>query len=1066
MTPSSPATADRILKYTTVAANVLRDVVTASQIPFFSTVWTIALAIVPMVQNARFQRDRCFRILEEIHHSLCALTSLSIYSDGIQAPKMLHQIAQYVNTLQKFHSCLRSQQELGTLKRLFKRGEIIAQLDICEKELKASLATFIGKKRVGLATAVVEFDIDTEMRHQELLEIISSQSSLYDTRSSTGQSSLNASSVSFSSLPATPKIFHGREAELENLVNILIVQPARIAILGPGGMGKTTLAIAALHDARVAERYSTCYFISCDSAHTSNSLVAIIASSLGLEASGGFSGAVIRHLSAGPSCLLILDNFETPWEPMDGRAKVEEFLSLLTDVQHVTLLITMRGAERPGKVRWTRPFLRPLTPLAQTAARQTFIDIADDFHNDSEVDRLLGITENVPLAIQLVASIAASEGCEITLERWNFERTTLLSAGCDKRSNLEISITLSLSSPRMLSSPHAAELLSLMSLLSDGISDLDLAQSNIPIPDIPNCKTTLVRTSLAYIDHAGRFKVLAPIREYIHLTKPPSIQLVQPMRKYLIDLLKLYMAWSDTSSFAIDLVPRLVSNLGNLHSVLLQGLDTDHSELRESILGIIMLNHLNVRMNRGLTPLMLRLPEILSRMDDHYLHGQFITGAFEARRFYTLPNLEVAIDEGIKHFQLLQERNEEGAYYFNRSRDFEKAEHFYLRALSVASQCSSATAKVKPLAGLGTLEWSYGNYSKGLQLAKETYRISRLSGNVWGELNGVRLQALCYALLGNFKQSLELLDEGKGLIVRAGVQGGEMESILMNIEANVYQDKTEYSTARHIQEAILHQTSAVLSPISHAFALVSIATLDIVTGTSADIVARNLDAGRTSFRIAQDARGIMLCDCNHADLRLREGDTIWARVEYIRLFFATWGRDNELARYCVAKLADPIEPMHSEMESARWAVVFLAFALLPVVRSPLMVHGALRRLGDVLARQGADDAALSLLNLALEGFTSMDVHQSRAECMRTIGDVYMRHGDLSKARETWEAARPLFERSEQKKEVARIDERLQTLSTAKKLEDLPKTELPVPQIPLHDSDMEGEEQKPHLIPDM
>jgi hypothetical protein len=203
-----------------------------------------------------------------------------------------------------------------------------------------------------------------------------------------------------------------------------------------------------------------------------------------------------------------------------------------------------------------------------------------------------------------------------------------------------------------------------MSLLSDGISDLDLFQSNIPIQDIPSCKTTLIRTSLAYVDHAGQLRVLAPIRDYIRVARPPSLQLVRPLRKYLIDLLKLYMAWWDASAFAVDLVPHLVSNLGNLHSLLLHGLGSDHSDLKESILGIIMLNHLSLRMNRGLTPLMMRLPDILSGMDDHGLYGRFITEALEAWQFYTLPNLELAIDKAIEDFRIIQDRDEEGEYMY------------------------------------------------------------------------------------------------------------------------------------------------------------------------------------------------------------------------------------------------------------------------------------------------------------------------------------------------------------------------------------------------------------------
>ncbi|KAJ7926037.1 hypothetical protein B0H13DRAFT_2565702 [Mycena leptocephala] len=1038
MSPSSPP--HKLLEYTAMAANALHDVATASQIPFLGRVCTLTLTIIPMVQSTRIQRERCFRIMEEIHHSLCALTSLSIHSDNIHAPRMLDQIAQYAGTLQKLDSCLRSQRELGTIRRLFKQGEITAQLDTCEAELRERFDTFTTEQGVGLATALVELNIDTETRHQELLEMIASQSGSFDDLSSIGRSSSNVSSVSFSNLPATPKIFHGREAELKELIDSLLGQSGpRIAILGPGGMGKTTLATVALHHPKVAQRYPTCHFVSCDSARTCGALVATLASNCALEASRGLERVVVHHLSSGPPCLLILDNFETPWEPAECRAEVEEFLSKLADITHMALVITMRGAERPGKVGWTRPFLRPLMPLTPDAARKTFIDIADEVHDNSEVDRLLYITDNVPLAIQLVAAIAATEGCQTALERWERERTAILSAGHDKRSNLEISIVLSLSSPRLLASPHAVELLSLMSLLSDGITDLDLVQCKIGIPDIAHCKTTLIRTSLAYNDHAGRFKVLAPIRDYINLARPPSLELVRPLRKYLIELLKLYVAWWHASTFAIDLVPRLVSNLGNLHNVLLQGLDSDQTDLRESVLGILLLNDLNGTMNRGLSPLMLRLPEILSAMDDHELHGRFTTEAFESGRFYTLPNPELAIDKATEHFRLVEDHDAEArlycaiaSYYSECAGDVKKAERFFSLALSAASQ---DRAKVRPLGNLGLMEWGRGNYSRALQLAQETYKIARASGNLGAELVGIRVQALCYSAQGDFRRCMKCLEEGKGLIFRAGLQGGQMENMLMTIEADLYQLKTEYSNGRRIQEAMLCSTSAVLSSIPQASVRLNIAFLDIVTGASIDVVSRNLDAATTVFGTAQYQRGLCYCDYCHAELLFREGDATWARVEYIRIFAAARDNDKVLACYCLARLADPSNPVHEDMECERWAIVFLAYALRPQARSRLMVHQALRRLGDVLVGQGADDAALSVLTVALEGFTQMDVHQSRAECMRTIGDVYV-GAETWQGREMWDAAQPLFERSEQKKKSQGC-RKLRTLSVAQKLDEIP-----------------------------
>ncbi|KAJ7320787.1 hypothetical protein DFH08DRAFT_1034611 [Mycena albidolilacea] len=344
--------------------------------------------------------------------------------------------------------------------------------------------------------------------------------------------------------------------------------------------------------------------------------------------------------------------------------------------------------------------------------------------------------------------------------------------------------------------------------------------------------------------------------------------------------------------------------------------------------------------------------------------------------------------------------------------------------------------------------------------------MSRASGNITGELGGIRLRAACYGLLGDFRRGMGLLGGGKELVVQAGLQGGQIETLLMDIEADFYQLKTEFSQARRIQEAILHQTSAVLSPVMHAYVLVNIAFLDMVTGAGANDVSCNLNAALTLFQKAHYPRGVSYCHLFRADLRLREGDATGARVEYMRLLSAARNNDDELVCHCLAKLADPTNPMHADTECAQWTVVFLAFALRPLARNPLTIHQALRRLGDVFLRQGADETALRVLTVALDGFTQMDVHQGRAECMGTIGDVYMRREDLCGAKEMWEAARPLFERSEQTTDIAGIDERLKTLGIAQKLKEIPKVELSAPQVNTQESSADTKEKKPAFIPDL
>lgn len=100
-------------------------------------------------------------------------------------------------TLQKIDSCLRAQRDLGTIKRLFKQSELVTQLDICETELKAIIKDFeacylsstVGRtanfdskmqQGVNIASGLAQLSSDTERRHQELLELISTRSGSLD----------------------------------------------------------------------------------------------------------------------------------------------------------------------------------------------------------------------------------------------------------------------------------------------------------------------------------------------------------------------------------------------------------------------------------------------------------------------------------------------------------------------------------------------------------------------------------------------------------------------------------------------------------------------------------------------------------------------------------------------------------------------------------------------------------------------------------------------------------------------------------------------------------------------
>jgi hypothetical protein len=106
-------------------------------------------------------------------------------------------------------------------------------------------------------------------------------------------------------------------------------------------MGKTSLAKVILHYPQTLEKFQHRFFVSAESATTSVELAALIGLHVGLKPGTDLTKPVVQYLLHKPSCLLILDNLETVWEPIQSRGGIEEFLSLLTEVKHLALLVCL-----------------------------------------------------------------------------------------------------------------------------------------------------------------------------------------------------------------------------------------------------------------------------------------------------------------------------------------------------------------------------------------------------------------------------------------------------------------------------------------------------------------------------------------------------------------------------------------------------------------------------------------------------------------------------------------------------------------------------------------------------
>ncbi|KAJ7455439.1 hypothetical protein FB451DRAFT_1373164 [Mycena latifolia] len=511
------------------------------------------------------------QMLEQIHELIYAVIWVHLKSDtvGELSPTMLRNLGKFTETLHKIHTYVEAEQEKSKIKQFFRQGEMRTLLKACHIGLEQALEVFKVQGATVLSE-VANMQQHAQKTHQEVLELISALSEEGSSQSgsfiSRVLSSSYNSSNSFSLLPSEPKIFHGRELEVSTIVQQLNQPIPRVAILGGGGMGKTSLARTILHHPQVSAKYEQHrFFVACDAASSSVHLAALIGGHVGLKPGQDVTKPVVRYFSGSPPSLLILDNLETVWEPNECRADVEKFLGLLEDIEHLTLIITMRGAERPASVRWTHPFLQPLRPLAQNAARKTFIDIVDDGYAVEDIDKILLLADNMPLAIDLMAHLVESDGLDNVMHYWETERTSLLSEGHNKGSNLDLSISMSLESPRLASAPHSRDLLSLLSILPDGLADADLLQSKLPIQNVLACRAALLRTSLAYTDDQRRLKALVPIREYMQKMHPPIALMVQPVLKHFMQLLELYDTYAGTASSS-GIVTRITSNFANIQN--------------------------------------------------------------------------------------------------------------------------------------------------------------------------------------------------------------------------------------------------------------------------------------------------------------------------------------------------------------------------------------------------------------------------------------------------------------------------------------------------------------------
>jgi predicted ATPase len=319
------------------------------------------------------------------------------------------------------------------------------------------------------------------------------------------------------SLPADTTTFVGRTDDLARLRALLARDDVRLVTLtGPGGIGKTRLALRLATDA-APDFTDGAAFVSIASLRNAELVPAAIAGAVGLRDVGAEPMRdALRDDLADRSLLLVVDNVEH---------LLPTTADLLTDLLGATTLMKLVVTSREAlRVRAEHEYsVQPLAPadsvhLFDVRAAAVRHGFEVDEANATTIAAICGRLEHVPLAIELAAARARLLPPEALLERLD-HRLDFLVAGArdlpDRQKALRATIQWSYD---LLDDDECRLFATLGAFVgSFSLAAVEAVHAGSEAPDALELLASLVDKSLVRAEAAAgepRFRMLEMIREF------------------------------------------------------------------------------------------------------------------------------------------------------------------------------------------------------------------------------------------------------------------------------------------------------------------------------------------------------------------------------------------------------------------------------------------------------------------------------------------------------------------------------------------------------------------------
>jgi tetratricopeptide (TPR) repeat protein len=323
--------------------------------------------------------------------------------------------------------------------------------------------------------------------------------------------------------PPAPADCFGREELIEKVVG-LAENFKPVALIGPGGIGKTSIALTVLHHNRIEERFGeNRRFIRCDQFPASLAhFLARLCEVLGAGVENPKDLTPLRPLFSSKEVLIILDNAESILDPKGTNAgEIYSVVDELCQFKRLCLCITSRITTVPPRCKRLE-----IPTLSTEAASNIFYGIYGDGQRPNIINDLLKRLDFHALSIKLLATTASHNGWDHDrlAKEWDAQRVKVLRT--DYNESLAATIELSLTSPTFHSlGSNALNLLGVVAFFPQGIAENNLDWLFPTISNRKNIFDKFYALSLTYRNN-GFTTMLAPIRDHLRPQDPLSSPLL------------------------------------------------------------------------------------------------------------------------------------------------------------------------------------------------------------------------------------------------------------------------------------------------------------------------------------------------------------------------------------------------------------------------------------------------------------------------------------------------------------------------------------------------------------